>query len=100
MRRGPLRHRARLRNIPGSLRRRLFDAARPTHQRKPHHLGDAIDRTIGVEAFDTTYGVGFQASDDSPHALECELVEAGGAFLAQRPTNADRPGDEPARSTK
>ena len=32
----------------------------------------------------------FQASDDSPHAVECELVEDGGAFVAHRPT-ADRP---------
>ena len=54
---------------------------------------DPADRThtIGVEAFDATYGAGFQASDDSPHAVECELVEDGGAFVAHRPTNADRP---------
>ena len=44
--------------------------------------------TIGVEAFDATYGAGFQASDDSPHAVECELVEDGGAFVAHRPTDA------------
>ena len=38
---------------------------------------DPVDRTstIGVEAFDATYGAGFQASDDSPHTVECELVE-------------------------
>ena len=47
--------------------------------------------TIGVEAFDATYGAGFQASDDSPHAVECELVEDGGAFVAHRPSAADRP---------
>ena len=47
--------------------------------------------TIGVEAFDTTYGAGFQASDDSPHAVECELVEDGGTFVAHRPPDADRP---------
>ena len=54
---------------------------------------DPADRThtIGVEAFDATYGAGFQASDDSPHAVECELVEDGGAFVAHWPTNADRP---------
>ena len=54
---------------------------------------DPADRTgaIGVEAFDATYGPGFQAPDDSPHAVECELVEDGGAFVAHRPTNADRP---------
>ena len=51
---------------------------------------DPADRTgtIGVEAFDATYGVGFQAAEDSPHAVECELVEA---FVAQRPTDAARP---------
>ena len=54
---------------------------------------DPADRTgtIGVEAFDATYGARFQASDDSPHAVECELVEDGGAFVAHRPTDADRP---------
>ena len=34
---------------------------------------------------------GFQASNDSPPAVECELVEDG-AFVAPRPTAADRPG--------
>ena len=54
---------------------------------------DPADRTgtIGVEAFDAAYGAGFQASDDSPHAVECELVEDGGAFVAHRPTDAGRP---------
>ena len=54
---------------------------------------DPADRTgtIGVEAFDAAYGAGFQASDDSPHAVECELVEDGGAFVAHRSTGADRP---------
>ena len=54
---------------------------------------DPADRTgtIGVEAFDATYGAGFQASEDSPHAVECELVEDGGAFVAHRPAAADRP---------
>ena len=54
---------------------------------------DPADRTgtIGVEVFDATYGTGFQASDDSPYAVECELVEDGGAFAAHRPTDANRP---------
>ena len=54
---------------------------------------NAPDRngTIGVEAFDAAYGAGFQAADDSPHAVECELVEDGGAFAAHRPAEADRP---------
>ena len=47
--------------------------------------------TIGVEAFDATYGAGFQASDDPPHAVECKLVEDGAAFVAHRPPDADRP---------
>ena len=42
--------------------------------------------TMGVEAFDAAYGAGFQVDDyDSPHALDCELVEDGGAFEAHRP---------------
>ena len=51
---------------------------------------DPEDRTgtIGVEAFDATYGAGCQAADDSPHAVE--LVEDGGAFVTHRPANADR----------
>ena len=54
---------------------------------------NAPDRngTIGVEAFDAAYGAGFQAADDSPQAVECELVEDGGAFEAHRPPEADRP---------
>ena len=36
---------------------------------------DSADRTgtgtIGVGAFDAAYGAQFQASDDSPHAVEC-----------------------------
>ena len=47
--------------------------------------------TIGVEAFDAAYGASFQAAEDSPHAVECEPVEDGGAFVAHRPTDAARP---------
>ena len=46
---------------------------------------------IGVEPFDAGYGAGFQAEDDSPHALECELVEDAGTFEAHRPHAAARP---------
>ena len=62
---------------------------------------DPADRTgtIGVEAFDAAYGAGFQASDDSPHAVECELVEDGGAFVAHRPTDAGRPAAASLSST-
>jgi len=46
---------------------------------------DPADRTgtIGVEAFDATYGAGFQASDDSPHAVE---VPPPAAVSARRPS--------------
>ena len=47
--------------------------------------------TLGVEAFDAAYGAGFQAEDDSPHALECELVEDGGSFEAHQPSAGGRP---------
>ena len=47
--------------------------------------------TVGVEAFDAAYGAGFQAEDESPHALDCELVEDGGAFEAHRTEVAARP---------
>ena len=39
--------------------------------------------TIGVEAFDAAYGAGFQASDDSPHAVECELVDLAAVGLEE-----------------
>ena len=54
---------------------------------------DPADRTgtVGVEAFDAAYGASFQAADDSPHAVECELAEDGGAFAAHRPPGGDRP---------
>ena len=48
-------------------------------------------RTIGVEAFDATYGAGFQTSDDPSYAVECELVEDAAAFVAHRSTDAHRP---------
>ena len=66
-----------------------------THRRlrRMQSPSDPADRTgtFGVEGFDATYGAGFQASDDSPHAVECEVVEDGGAFGARRPPDADRP---------
>ena len=46
---------------------------------------------IGVEAFDAAYGAGFQAEEDSPHALECELVEDTGSFEVHGPPAAGRP---------
>ena len=62
---------------------------------------DPVDRTgtLGIEAFDATYGAGFQASDDSPHAVECELVEDGGAFVARRSTDVNRHPPSRLRST-
>ncbi|MCY4661724.1 MAG: hypothetical protein OXF93_18240 [Acidobacteria bacterium] len=57
------------------------------------HTNDSTDATgtIGVEAFDAPYGAGFEVDDASPHALDCELVEDGGAFVAHRPEAAARP---------
>ena len=62
----------------------------PKQMQSPSDSPDRIG-TIGVEAFDAAYGAGFQAVDDSPHAVECELVEDGGAFAAHRPSGGDRP---------
>ena len=53
--------------------------------------GTGSSGTIGVEPFDAAYGAGFQADDDSPLALECELVEDAGAFEAHLPSAAGRP---------
>ncbi len=63
------------------------------HLRRMQSPTDPAGRTgtIGVEAFDATYGAGFEVSDDSAHAVECELVEDGGAFVAHQPTDANRP---------
>ena len=76
-----------------SYARRRQDRGHTSHLRRMQSPTDPTDRTgtIGVEAFDAAYGAGFQASDDSPHAVECELVEDDGAFVAHRPTDADRP---------
>ncbi len=46
---------------------------------------------LGVEPFDVGYGAGFQAETDSPHALECELIEDDGTFDTHRPDPAGRP---------
>ena len=64
----------------------------PDPRRMPSSTQPA-DRTgtIGVESFDAAYGAGFQAEDDSPHALDCELVEDAGVFAAHRPEVAARP---------
>ena len=56
-----------------------------------HSNGTGPSGTIGVEPFDAAYGAGFQADDESPHALECELIEDAGGFEAHRPDAADRP---------
>ena len=70
-----------------------IETAGASHPRPMQSPTDPADRTgtIGVEAFDAAYGAGFQAADDSPHAVECELVEDGGAFAAHRPPGGDRP---------
>ena len=57
-----------------------------------HRAGAAYGSgKLGVEPFDAGYGAGFQAEDDSPHAVECELVEDAGAFEAHRPPAGTRP---------
>lgn len=57
------------------------------------HHPDGPDRigTLGVEPFDAGYGAGFEAGEDSPQSIECELVEDDGAFAAHRPPAAARP---------
>ena len=85
--------------VPGVLPDRGCRAGPPSTRGYTSHLkrmqspADPAGRTgtIGVEAFDAAYGAGFQGLDDSPHAVECELVEDGGAFVAHRPIDADRP---------
>ena len=46
---------------------------------------------IGVDAFDAAYEAGFEAEDDSPHALSCELIEDAGAFKGHRSRGGSRP---------
>ena len=61
--------------------RRCQDRGHTSHLRRMQSPTDPADRTgtIGVEAFDAAYGAGFQASNDSPPAVECELgLFAGG----------------------
>ena len=58
---------------------------------EPGRRGGESAVGTGAAAPGRTGEAGFQASDDSPHAVECELVENGGAFVAHRPTDADRP---------
>ena len=59
----------------------------------PEHQADAAHRNgkLGVEPFDAAYGAGFQAEDDSRHAVECELVEDAGAFELHRPPAGELP---------
>ncbi len=52
--------------------------------RPPDRIG-----SIGVEAFDAAYGAGFQAEDDSPHAVECAFIEDTRAAIGRAPS--DRP---------
>ena len=46
---------------------------------------------IGVEPFDVGYGAGYEAAEESPQDMECELVEDDGDFRAHRPVAVDRP---------
>ena len=75
-------------------RRRVVRLSRDTvswHPMEEPSTPAARTATIGVEAFDVAYGAGFQAEDESPHALDCEPVEDGDAFAAHRPVPATRP---------
>ena len=38
------------------------------------------DRAVGVEPFEASYGAGFEAQEDRPEAIECEVAEDGGDF--------------------
>ena len=58
---------------------------------QPRSVDASPGGTIGVEPFDAGYGAGYQAEDDSPHALECEIVEDGGEFAAHEPQVGSRP---------
>lgn len=44
-----------------------------------------------MEPFEISHGAGFEAQEDTPEALECEVVEDGGDFRAHRPPPAQRP---------
>jgi hypothetical protein len=46
---------------------------------------------FGVEPFDVGYGAAFQADDDSPLAIECPVVEDGGALTVHTPAPSTRP---------
>ena len=54
---------------------------------------DLADRTGTPASRPSTppMGSASRRRDDSPHAVECELIEDPGAFVAHRPTAADRP---------
>lgn len=51
----------------------------------------APNSAVGVEPFEIGYGAGFEAQEDQPEAVECEVVEHGGEFRALRPPPARRP---------
>ena len=38
------------------------------------------DRAVGVEPFEASYGAGFEAQEDRPEAIECEVAEDGGGL--------------------
>lgn len=49
------------------------------------------DRAIGVEPFEASYGAGFEAQEDGPEAIECEVAEDGGDFRLHEAVPALRP---------
>ncbi len=48
-------------------------------------------RPVGVEPFEATYGAGFEAQEDGPEAIECEVAEDGGDFRLHEAVLAERP---------
>ena len=52
---------------------------------------DPLPRPVGVEAFEATYGAGFEAQEDGPEAIECEVAEDGGDFRLREAVPAERP---------
>ena len=83
------------RTAPPIVNTRHPKAGRPTVARRD--LAEPRSAHATADSGDTP-GAGFQASDDSPHAVECELVEDGGAFVAH-PGDRRRRGDAAGSSS-
>lgn len=62
-----------------------------TDERQTDYSLDSGRPRIGVEPFDVGYGAGYEAGEDSPQDMECQLVEDDGDFRVHRPPVVDRP---------